>query len=133
MKLPLICTEQGSIAGVFYSLEDAAGYLEPVDIYNNEYDFFDADGYVVEAYVVGGNQKQKHKFLFFEYWLINHYSGEIRFRRKLPLELQRDELIKLLINSLRNQNQSVDTNNLDDLIKKFPFYLNGKEHSPNNL
>ena len=123
MKLPLVCIEGHDIC-VFQSLEDAALKLELVDIYNNEYEFFDAEGYVVEAYVVGCNQKRKCKFLFFETYYIDHYSGEIKFRRKVPLELRRDELIRLLITSLNDRNQSIDTNNLDDLIKKFLFYSN---------
>ena len=50
MKLPLIAIEHGDVS-VFSTETDAARYLEVTDIRNGEYDFFDADGYVVQAVV----------------------------------------------------------------------------------
>lgn len=122
VKLPLLCAVCTDIY-VYNSLEDAA-LLNPLDIYSNKYVFFDADGYIVEAYVVENSQFQKYKSLL----SFHHNNVKIRFNRKSPLELRRDELIRLMIDFLNDRHESIDTNNLEDLINKFSFYQNGHFH-----
>ena len=48
MKTPIIVSENGDIA-FFNSIEDATSYLEPIDVENNEYDFYDAEGLILKA------------------------------------------------------------------------------------
>jgi len=54
MKTPLIADNRGDIL-VFESLSDASSYLEPIDIRNGEYVFYDAEGNRLQAIIgVGG-------------------------------------------------------------------------------
>jgi len=44
MKAPIILDENGDVS-LFVTLEDAARYMEPIDVRNNEYVAYDSEGY----------------------------------------------------------------------------------------
>ena len=44
MKAPIILNENGDVS-LFATLEDAARYMEPIDVRNNEYVAYDSEGY----------------------------------------------------------------------------------------
>jgi len=46
MKLPIIINEHGDVSA-YRSLEDACSYMEVIDVRNNEYVAYDADGYLL--------------------------------------------------------------------------------------
>ena len=48
MKTPIICIEHGDVE-LFVSKESAENYLEPIDVINNEYECFDADGNLLDV------------------------------------------------------------------------------------
>ena len=53
MKLPLIVDDHGDIS-IFATIDAAILYLEPIDIQRHEFEFFDADGYRVDAILTTG-------------------------------------------------------------------------------
>lgn len=48
MKPPIITNENGDVS-FFESVQDATRCLEPIDVANDEYEIFDAEGFVLKA------------------------------------------------------------------------------------
>ena len=113
MKMPLFCVEGDDIR-IFLTLEEASIELEPIDVWNNEYVFFDADGYGVEAYVVGGTNPADEPRLFGVLHVVSN-NGHIRFKRRIPLERHQDEFVKLMIKYLKNHHIETSTNDMATL------------------
>ena len=119
MKTPLICDDHGCI-DVFPTIEDAALYLEPIDIQNGEYRFWDADGFVVDAYV-SGKPKQEDiwdRLLSFLQFVPN--TGTINFVLHSPLENQEVILTNLLKGYLSRQGITPSGTDLDELLSAIP-------------
>ncbi|MDD2231066.1 MAG: hypothetical protein PHY48_16885 [Candidatus Cloacimonetes bacterium] len=113
MKWPLICDDKGDIY-VFSTMEDAISEIEPFDVKNEEYDFFDSDGFVVEAYLVGEDCRPKSGL--FRLLPTLQHEGFVRFRDKKPREYQKEELEKRLHQFLARCDQKVVNDSLDGLI-----------------
>lgn len=113
MKMPLICMEGPNCITLFSTLEEASIELEPIDIWNNEYTFFDADGYAVEAYVEGGTNPANESSLS-KFFPSN--NGQIRFIQRIPLEKHEEELVKTLTQYLKNYCFEIQTKDLEILI-----------------
>ena len=127
MRTPLICNNLGDI-DVFLSLEDAAQYLEPIDIKNNEYTFFDADGYIVDAYIAISPESTKPSRLgVFSFLRLISNDGCIRFKRRRPLEQRRDDLTQMMRDYLIRNGQNTMGGDLELLLMEVLQFLHKHE------
>jgi hypothetical protein len=114
MRLPLICDDNGDMT-VFATLEEAAREIEAVDVQNGEYRFFDADGYAVDAYVVGATAPRTPWFLTF--LPSPHSNGFVRFRDKKPREACKEEVEEKMRCFLIRCGHGEHEHSLDSLIQ----------------
>jgi len=121
MKLPLICVD-GYDVNVYATEEEAALDLEPIDIRNGEYRFFDAAGCVVDAYVHGGTEYNDDKKRWYIIKSLPN-DGQIRFSKRLPEECQQAELTLLLKDFLKTCKRDADADDLDSLISEIVRFL----------
>ncbi len=59
MKPPIFSIEQGRVVNVFSSVEAAESYVEPIDIENGEFTFYDAEGRMLLPELVEAPRKRK--------------------------------------------------------------------------
>ncbi len=97
MKLPLIADDHGDIS-IFATIDAAIRYLEPVDIQRHEYEFFDADGYRVDAFLTSGKA--------------------IRLSLRQPPVQEALVLAERLKGFLGRCGRSVETNELGELVRQ---------------
>lgn len=97
MKYPIIVNENGDVE-IFNDAHVAAAYLEPIDIKDNRYEFFDAHGYRVDATIVS--------------------DGVIRFRRRDPPVFDACSLAEILRQFLSQCGYNVDTGELGELVSE---------------
>lgn len=116
MKMPLICDDHGDI-DVYSTLEEAEHAMEADDIEGCE--FFDAEGFAVEAYVIG---RLKHDTFLARFLQLSN-DGSVHFKRKHPLKLQKDILIQRLSCFLARCGNPTDSNDFENLLHQVSLTL----------
>jgi hypothetical protein len=110
MKPPLIANENGDLT-FFASIEAMKGYIEAIDVQNNEYEFFDAKGDEIIAPKIIKTTKKSAKLLEIVDCKQVHFelSGK-NYSDKLKdiLLYYSDKYIKININPSWNTMQIVD-------------------------
>lgn len=95
MKPPIIVSENGDIS-IYDTLEEAILGLEAIDVRNNEYEFFDSEGYRLIAVLISHD-------LFY-------------LKRSVPLKQERAVLVDKLKKFLTLCGQTEMCDDLDALI-----------------
>jgi hypothetical protein len=62
MKEPIIVYENGAV-DIFDRRDRAEAYVEPIDVRNNEYVFYDSEGQLLEALIVEDSRGIEHVVL----------------------------------------------------------------------
>jgi len=112
LKLPIIIDENGDIS-VYSSREEAQVNLEPVDVLNNEYLAYDADGHLLQLVVI------KKKGILFSREMVEINYPDISVDHA-------DELVEKLKNYLEKTGNIVNEGselNLSQLVTKVEKYL----------
>jgi hypothetical protein len=127
MKPPIIIDNHGDLL-VFESVEEAQGYLEPMDVKNLEYEAFDSEGRLLNVKVIESHEGWKASKLF------GYTSEQVVLESVESLPQHVDELRKKLISflvTLGGSLPSLTGASLSELVEKICLRKGNQERHGN--
>lgn len=118
MKFPILSDEKGDIM-LFNSIDEMRGYLEPIDVKNGAYMFWDADGFRVEGIVKMCEEKRPWGIKRLS-WIsiVDQSKASIEFRRKNPCEKDVEGMKTRLVKFIKMHARSPLGHSLDELMQQ---------------